>query len=428
MGSYKQEVAEARAARSVWEQAHRLLEQYQHRPGKADILLEGLPDRLDALQRRRIQSLFMSAIRHALWIEHVLGRYLKRPPKSRLRALLHLACAEMRLREAGERAAVTDYAVEQAKRLCSKPEAAMVNAVLRKIVVDADEASLARLPLHLRYSHPRWLVERWTKAHSRAIAEQWLQFNQQPPEITLRLFGELSGEPPAGLESTPWEGFVRAAPGRWDVVQPLIAQGMAYVQDPSTRLPVSLLKPRSGERILDLCAAPGGKSVAISRALGQSGRLVAVDLPGRVKRLRENLERVGAGNHLVIEGDGLKLDELLEARGEATPFDAVLLDAPCSNTGVLRRRPDAKWRLRPEDIPAMTELQGELLLCASRQLKSGGRLVYSTCSVEPEENAGVAQAFLEACGGAFRLEESLTYTPEQRGHDGGGACCFVRQK
>lgn len=412
------------SARSVWTHALRLLEQYQRSPQKTDALLDTLSDRLSTVERKRVQTLFMTAVRHALWIDESLAPWVRRKPKPRLRALLRLACGEFRLREPQERAAVVDFAVEFAKKHCSHPEGAMTNAVLRKVVAGMASPAEKKRPMYVRYSHPRWLVEKWQAVHDLETVRQWLEWNQRPPEIFVRLLGEVSGDLPEGFEQTQWEGFVCVHGESWKQVERLLKAGLAYVQDPSTRLPVALMKPQVGEHILDLCAAPGGKSHMLARAVGKEGRLVCVDLPGRMKRLRENLERTGAQKVDTIECDVLQFAEHAKHVGLPTQYDAVLIDAPCSNTGVLRRRPDAKWRLRKKDIAAMAEVQKKLLKEAARFVKPEGRLVYSTCSVEPEENAEVIQAFLEDQAGAFEVVRELVYFPHDAGHDGGGACLF----
>lgn len=193
-------------------------------------------------------------------------------------------------------------------------------------------------------------------------------------------------------------------------------------------VPVEMLGVQAGECVLDLCAAPGGKSVALAERLGGAGRLVAVDKSRRLARLRENVARFPQGLVEVREGDVLAVGRewAAEVAGEAL-FDAVLLDAPCSNTGVLRRRVDAKWRLSEESVLEAAALQLALLRAASACVRSGGRLVYSTCSVEEEENAGVVSAFLAGPEGAgFVLREQRLSFPWECGHDGGGSFLLIR--
>jgi 16S rRNA (cytosine967-C5)-methyltransferase len=205
-----------------------------------------------------------------------------------------------------------------------------------------------------------------------------------------------------------------------------LESGRAYVKDPSTRLATALLKAQPGEAILDLCAAPGGKAFEIAQDLKGKGSLLALDLPGeRMERLDQNLARLQSpGLHCSsLAHDLLTLQAAdLEARDLPSKFDAVLLDAPCSNTGVIQRRTDVKWRLQAKDLTACAELQSELLAAASRFVKPGGRLVYSTCSIEITENAARVESFLQSPAGAnFQLKDHRLSFPWETGHDGAGA-------
>jgi 16S rRNA (cytosine967-C5)-methyltransferase len=241
------------------------------------------------------------------------------------------------------------------------------------------------------------------------------------------------------LKPTTWPGFFEVESGHWAEVEPLLKSGRLYLQDPSTRLPVELLAPRAGEAVLDLCAAPGGKSLLIADAMKSStansapgGRLVAMDLPAedvqrgapRLERLKENLARVPAGIDVaLVQGDVLA-NVVLVLREHRLPesFDAVLLDVPCSNTGVMRHRVDVKWRLQPGDFRKHPQQQLSMLHNAARLVGPGGRLVYSTCSLDAEENEHVVRAFLAGkAGGPFELERSVTSYPWTSGHDGAGA-------
>jgi 16S rRNA (cytosine967-C5)-methyltransferase len=169
---------------------------------------------------------------------------------------------------------------------------------------------------------------------------------------------------------------------------PSFQQGAFYVQDPSTLLPVRELDAQPGETVLDLCAAPGGKLTCIAQMMRNEGRIVAHDvIPERLKLIEENRARLGISCVEPV------LPSALEAMN-ATRFDRILLDVPCSNTGTMRRRVDLRWRIRPEEIERLRVTQLQLLRQAARLLKPGGTLVYSTCSVEPEENHEVVAEFL----------------------------------
>ena len=196
-------------------------------------------------------------------------------------------------------------------------------------------------------------------------------------------------------------------------------KGWFYVQDPSTLMAVRMLDPQPGEIILDLCAAPGGKTTFMAQIMQNQGRIVACDsAPERLKLLRENCVRLGA---TCVEPHPLRPADAAPIR----LFDRVLVDAPCSNTGVMRRRVELRWRLRLEEIRQLASLQRELLAQAAAQVKPGGVLVYSTCSLEPEENSAVVTAFLAAQPG-FKLETSRELLPFADGADGAFAARLRR--
>jgi 16S rRNA (cytosine967-C5)-methyltransferase len=192
---------------------------------------------------------------------------------------------------------------------------------------------------------------------------------------------------------------------------PSFQQGLFYVQDPSTLLAVRELAPQPGESVLDLCAAPGGKLTAIAQLVRNEGRLLAHDTtPERLKLMDQNCARLGVTCVQTL------LPSTLNAQ-PSTAIDRILIDAPCSNTGVMRRRVDLRWRIRPQEIGRLRATQLELLRQAAALLKPGGRLVYSTCSLEPEENTDVVNEFLAGHAG-FKLERARELLPFVEAVDG----------
>ncbi|QYY36921.1 transcription antitermination factor NusB [Ruficoccus sp. ZRK36] len=380
--------------------------------------------------RRRCQFLFYGVLRHRRRIDTLLARLISRRPKPKLVAMLQVAVFELLSAGPERQPKVVDYAVGRIRRQMSRSEAGLANAVLRKIPAE-DEKLQREAPAAVRFSHPDWLAERWTENFGPEAAEELMAWNLEPPPITFRV----RGETPAieALKPASWPGFVQLD-GEWARVEPYLKAGMLYAQDPSTRLAPEALTVRPGEAVLDLCAAPGGKALALADALGRdtAGVLVAVDLPGpRLAPLDENLCKLDDGDGprvCLLAADVRELgEETLKASRLPRLFDAVLLDAPCSNTGVLRRRPDAKWRLEPEDVEASAALQSELLAAAAKWVKPGGRLVYSTCSIEPEENAGVVKAFLKSpVGKDFTCQSQQIWLPWECGHDGAGVAVLVK--
>ncbi|MBC2596414.1 RsmB/NOP family class I SAM-dependent RNA methyltransferase [Ruficoccus amylovorans] len=415
---------------SPWRKAAGLCESYQAQPAKAETLITDINFHSSA-ERRRCQFLFYGVLRHRRRIDELLARLISRPPKPRLAAMLQVAVFELMAAEPARQPKVVDYAVGQIRRIMSRSEAGLANAVLRKIPAEAAKLD-QEAPAAVRLSHPDWLARRWQEHYGPESAETFMAWNLEPPPVLFRARGEL----PAGLPLEPaaWPGFYKLA-GEWARVEPLLNAGRLYAQDPSTRLAPEALAVRPGEKVLDLCAAPGGKALMLIDALesDRDGLMLAVDLPGpRLEPLNENLQKLGRRSGPAVSLLGIDVrrlsPELLRREGFPETFDAVLLDAPCSNTGVLRRRPDAKWRLEPGDIAASAELQGELLAVAAERVKPGGRLVYSTCSVEPEENQAVIKAFLGSVAGKdFSCRSQTVSLPWETGHDGAGVALLVRR-
>lgn len=405
--------------------AVKLLKKYLIKPTKADALLSDLPDNISFTDRRFCQFLFLGVIRHKLLIDNVINRMLKKAPRVGLRGLLMVAIYEMM--EAGEEKIpkIIDFAVESAKGFLSLGEAKLVNAVLRKApdclneLIKANKFS-SKEWLATRFSHPEWLVNRWVEEFGLEATERLLVWDQTIPSIYVRT--ERGEE--LGLESTQWDGFYVIRSGDWGKVDSLIDGGRGYIQDPSTAVAPGLAQVKSSDSVLDLCAAPGGKSVIMAQSLrGGEGQLVALDLPGeRIDRLRQNLERLKDVKCSIVEADLNDVtSEYLMSLSLPGQYDVVLLDAPCSNTGVLRRRPDAKWRLTESDISKMAQIQLKLLKKAASLVKPTGRLIYSTCSIENEENFKVIDHFLESTNGLFECKSGTASYPWLTGHDGGGA-------
>lgn len=329
---------------------------------------------------------------------------------------------------------IVHHAVEQTKALASPSEARMVNAVVRKLapaLVAAAPASNAEgATLGEFFSHPSWLVERWLNQFGPDATRKLLEWNQQPAGVHARW--RAKGEAvPEFLKPTDWPGFFAVASGRWRDIEPLLKSGKLYLQDPATQIPVQLLAPRPGETVIDLCAAPGGKSLLIADAM-ERGKLVAVDIPGaRIDRLKENLSQVHGVDVALVQSD-LEAElgrQLKNDHGLPETYDAVLIDVPCSNTGVMRHRADVKWRLQSGDFAKHGKQQLALLHAAARLVAPGGRLVYSTCSLDAEENEKVIDAFfLSRAGGAFARGASKQSRPWETGMDGVGAFLLERSR
>ncbi len=416
----------------AWAAAVRLLLRWLEQSERADSLLEGLPKDLSRVERARVQHLFFGTLRHLGRLERELERWVSNPPRMRLRALLLVAGFE--LIEGGEEghvARVVHHAVEQAKAMASPSEARLVNAVLRKMAVGLsvplEASSLSGTALADAFSHPEWLVRRWISAWGEGPTRSLLALHQTPGPMHAR-WRDSNSTPPDWFVRTPLTEFFELPPGRWGEIEPLLKSGQIYLQDPSTRLAVDLLEPVPGEALVDACAAPGGKSLLIADRL-QRGRVFALELPGlRIERLKENLARVKTVDAICVAVDLLKMPgQELARRGFPQTFPGVLVDVPCSNTGVMRHRVDVKWRLQPGDFASHARQQAGLLRAASTLVAPGGRLVYSTCSLDAEENEQVVESFVASAGGLWALEAQARSRPWETGTDGAGAFRLRRQ-
>jgi 16S rRNA (cytosine967-C5)-methyltransferase len=428
------------ATSSSWSAAARLVARWLERGERIDALLDTLPKTLPGPERARCHHLVLGVVRHFGRIDAALGRLVAHPPRFSTRAVLFVAGFEL-IEASGAKDAATDsgrvakivhHAVEQTKLLASPAEARLVNAVVRKLAAvmaqPAPGANASPAELAEYFSHPEWLVKSWLAQFGAESTRKLLEWNQQPAPVHARW--RATEEPrPDFLLPTPWPDFFEVKSGHWPAVEALLKAGKLYLQDPSTRLPVDLLAPKANETALDLCAAPGGKALLMADVM-KSGKLIAVDLPpepgksaARLERLKENLSRVNGVEPALVQGDVLRaLHMTLREHRLPESYDAVLLDVPCSNTGVMRHRVDVKWRLQAGDFKKHPQQQLSMLHAAARFVTPGGRLVYSTCSVDTEENEQVVRAFLASkAGGPFKLEASALSFPWTSGHDGGGA-------
>ena len=341
-----------------------------------------------------------------------------------LRDLLRLGLYQVFITKTPEHAAVYETVETAPKR-----QRAIVNAVLRSAVRDRQKLQerANSQPLHVRASHPGFLIERWEEQFGSDAAEALCAWNNQPPPIYARI-NRLRIDRRTFVERYR---NARALPNVSSFVElssPAVAlnQGDCYVQDPSTSIACELLQSKPGERILDACAAPGGKTAHIAEVMENQGLIVGCDRePARLNLLDENLTRLGVQIAKIVCHDWTKpiiQKEILSA----APFDRILIDASCSNTGVMRRRVDVRWRLKPADFVRMQMRQVQIARAVFPLLKPGGVLVYSTCSLEREENEDVVQQLLGAMS-ILQLEEERRSIPFQDNFDGAFAARFRRK-
>jgi 16S rRNA (cytosine967-C5)-methyltransferase len=406
--------------------AARILSQRRTGGEFVEELLEIAPAgaQLSPANRRLCQEIVYGVVRWQATLDWLIARKTNgREQKSALQNLLRLGLYQIFWLDRIPDHAAVHETVELAKADGFGAQAGFVNAVLRGYLREADETNrlLADLKISqpaLGWSHPEWLVARWQKHFGDERTRQLLEWNNTPPKTFARVntlntdAGKLVGQ---WREENVEYDFVRREQLEENLVfelkshPPLTSlasfrNGWFYIQDPGTLLAGCKLGAQPGETILDLCAAPGGKTTFIAQLMQNQGRIVASDVSEeRLKLIRENCARLGATCIETI------LSSTLNSQS-STRFDRVLIDVPCSNTGVMRRRVDLRWRISPAEILRLQKTQLDLLKLAAPQLKPGGVLVYSTCSLEPEENSEVVKQFLREQKN-FKLENERELLP-----------------
>lgn len=356
-----------------------------------------LPD--SGSDRAFVQDLVYTAIRRFRPLRKVLSQLVTKWPKGELQSLLFIGAAQiLYMKDVPDFAAVNET-VDAAKE-CENPAIAkVVNGVLRNLIRRREEFEnlLSSATVEEREGYPSELYRRWVNRFGAEVAEKLAIWHNAPAE-TFLAYPDRFEKLGRGKKVTDVAGY---------------ENGEFIVQDPGTALAIELLDVRKGEKVLDACAAPGGKTVQI---LWRGGEVTACEVnPKRRRKLEENLKRLRLEAEII--GD-------LHAV-EAGSFMKVLVDAPCSNTGVLRRRPDARWNWSMEKLAELVKLQAAILDVAALAVAPGGVLVYSTCSNEPEENELQIEAFLKAHP-EFRLEKKKESVPCLSGMDGAFACSLIR--
>ncbi|CRF28774.1 Probable Fmu protein (SUN protein) [Mycobacterium tuberculosis] len=324
-----------------------------------------------------------------------------------VRSLLRLSFYQLYYLDRIPEHAAVNEAVQLAKRRGHQGISGMVNGVLRNVLRRKAELMLpdglpAEQRIALAASHPEWMVRRWIRQFGEQAAERICEANNQPPRVSIRANrlrlapAELAGRLcQGGLEAEPSEvapaGVVVRGGGNM-ALTPEYAEGLFTIQDESSMLVAEWVDPQPGERVLDCCAAPGGKTTHLAEKMQDRGEIIACDVHEHKEQLiREQAERLGLKCIRTARADARKLSDQFPAES----FDRILLDAPCSGLGVIRRKPDIKWSKQESELEAVCTVQHELLESIHSLLKPGGVLVYSTCTVEKAENEDMVRSFLE---------------------------------
>ncbi len=357
------------------------------------------------------------------FIANVSSRKKISPP---LRNILRAAIYEIEFLKTPDYAVISSY-VDITKKY-DRNSSGFVNAVLRNFLKKQEEINSKiktenmLKAISIEYSHPEWLVDRWINTYGIEETLKICEFNNKIPVLSLRIntfkaskqeiIDLLTKNNIEFTESTISEdclilqktGNIKNIAG--------FKEGLWSVQGEVSSLVAKILDPQPDERVLDLCAAPGGKTTHIAALMNDCGEITAVDSDeNRIKKVSENALRLGIKSVKTVIADAMTFSNLKE-------FDRILIDAPCSNTGVLAKRPDARWKRKSEDIKNLTEIQLGILENASKLLKKEGVLVYSTCSIESEENLLLIQQFL-ANNKDFQLQDISKYLPwKEEGKEG----------
>jgi 16S rRNA (cytosine967-C5)-methyltransferase len=377
---------------------------------------------LAAPDRAFATELFYGVLRNLMlldfWIDSLRSRHLDHDTRD----LLRLGLYQLFVLETPEHAAVFETVA-----LARPKGRSLVNGVLRSatrgkvdLVRKASEQQLS-----VRTSHPQFLVDRWVKNFGEKDTEALCDWNNRPAPIYARINriqvskDEFLARYRDAEPLPAHENFVRLT----NIPHEALADGHCYIQDPSTAAACLLLDPKPGDRVLDACAAPGGKTGYIAELMRNEGLILACDRDtSRVRTLQENLEKLGVEISRWVHHDWASSDLL----PDAADLDRILIDAPCTNTGVMRRRVDLRWRLTPKDFSRMPLEQLGIVRAAVPFLKPGGALVYSTCSIEPEENEEVVRAIVREFP-FLKLGDQISLLPFRDGFDGAFAAKFIRE-
>ncbi len=419
--------------------AYAVLRRVFERGAYADLALRAEASELDARDRALAMRLAYGAVQHRGTLDHLIQRLAERPLKrldAPVLAALRLGLYELLYLAGAPNHAIVADAVELAKVGRGH---GLVNAVLRRATREG-AALLAELDDHtpaaaaLKHSHPEWVARLWWEQLGAEEARALLAFDNQPAELALRV-NTLVAEPtsvaeqlrtgpqPVGVHGDPRIPEALVLEGPWDMHgSPQYRAGAILAQSRGAMLPALALAPQAGERVLDLCAAPGGKTTHLAALMGGRGEVVAVERnPRRAAELQHTVERLRARECVrVVLGDAAR------PLPDQAPFDRVLVDPPCSGLGTLQARADLRWRVAAEDLPRLARTQAAILAAGAAAVRPGGVLVYSTCTISAIENERQISAFLESNHG-FSLDDEMLTLPH-RDHTAGFFIARLRRQ
>lgn len=374
----------------------------------ASVLLAASDDEMRADDRALCYELVLGTLRRQLWLDSLIEHYAKRSAESLdgpVRRALRLGLYQLRFLTRIPASAIVNESVNLAYLARLRSAASFINAVLRRATREPDYDPLANISepierLAIETSHPAWLLERWIDAFGYEETASFARANNNAPPTAFRVITQHASEQDVLDELRASGGALspsEIAAGAWRiegagaVLRRLAREGKIYLQDEASQLVAHVLDAQAGERVLDVCAAPGSKTTHVATRTPELSLIVAGDV--HEHRLRTVLE---AGARQLIKNLRVVVHDAATALPFAErSFERVLVDAPCTGTGTLRRNPEIRWRITDRDIFDLSMRQKRILFNASRMVKPGGRLVYSTCSVEREENEEVVARFLD---------------------------------
>ncbi len=367
---------------------------------------------LTSRDRAFVQNITLGVIRNLTVLETWLYKLRKGKIDSDLRLIIFLGLYQILMMRVPDHAAVNETV-----NLARTRARGLVNAILRRSVREQDQLlnDWGAMSPADKYSIPDHIYSRWEKQFGIETAERIAFHSNKIASLTVRsnpLRGGLTDKDKSDTGATP----VKDYPEFYEVTKlpfEALNGGRCYAQDPSTSIAPNLLNPKSSHKVLDVCAAPGGKTSILSLCMKNKGHLTATDIEGpRSNRLIENLENLGVHNVTIHSGDILNHENPL--LNQSNKYDRILIDVPCSNTGVFRRRVDAKWRLMPGFTKDLTRLQFRMVESIIPLLKEGGKMVYSTCSIDDEENGQIVAKIIKKFPNLKKIDEVLLIPQEDR--------------
>lgn len=397
--------------------------------GYSNLVLESLmrKNELSGQERAFCTALFYGVVERRITLDWVLGRYSRQPVEKlspAVRDILRMAVYQLLYMPSVPESAAVNEAVKETRSMKVASAAGYVNGVLRAFLRDGKRIALPKneaRALSVRYSVPEALITLWRQSYGKEKTEAILAGSQSPAPLFIRVntqkttadeLLEKLAEEDITAEKTAVENALRLK-NAGDVTRlSAFREGLFHVQDLSSQKCAAALAARPGHRVLDVCAAPGGKSFTLAERMNDRGSLLAMDLyPHRLRLVEDGAARLGLACLRTRANDAQIYEKSLGA------FDRVLCDVVCSGYGVIRRKPEIRYK-DPAEAAALPETQLAILTASARYLADGGRLVYSTCTLNPAENEGVVEAFLRQNSGFCLLAEPVTCLPEKDGGDG----------